>query len=238
MNAKTFATHRFAVSKKAGIWLFGKEAIRRNEVTVFPNVINTELFRFDLEKRNQVRSELCLGDSLTVMHIGNTRFEKNHSFLLDFFYEIVQRRPDAKLILVGNGNLEGLQGKMDFLNISDKVFHLDVRNDVSELLCAADLFVFPSLYEGYPGPVLEAETAGLPCIISDTITKEVVLTKQVEQLSLKQSPDQWAEKCMGMMNNIRSDCVEQIKDAGYDIHDLVRRMEDFYSECEKERCRK
>lgn len=232
LNVNYYATHKFAVSKIAGVWLFGRRAVEKNEVLVWPNAINTKQFRLDLRVRKKLREELGTGDALTVMHVGNLRFEKNHPFLLEVFAEIVKKQKNARLILVGNGSFESLREQMASLGITGEVCHLGVRSDIPDLLQAADLFIFPSLYEGFPGAVLEAETSGLPCVISDTITDEVVLTERVKQMSLKDSPKQWAAEALQLLQTERADCVDAVKAAGYDIHDLVRRMEAFYSQCQ------
>ena len=232
-NVNRYATHKFAVSEKAGIWLFGKHAFENGEVTVWPNAIETEKYRLNYEKRANVRAALGLHDELAVMHVGNIRFEKNHPFLLKVFASILERKPEAKLFLVGNGSMDSLREELKSLGIQNHVCHLGVRTDVPELLMAADLFVFPSLYEGFPGAVLEAETAGLPCIISDTITDEVVLTERVKQMSLKDTPMHWAAEALKLLTTERTDCVDEVKAAGYDIHDLARRMEEFYLQCER-----
>ena len=150
------------------------------------------------------------------------------------FTKIKNTHPDAKLFLVGDGDYETLQGQIMRLGINDSVHYLGVRSDVSRLLQAGDLFIFPSLYEGFPGAVLEAETAGLPCVISDTITDEVVLTEKVKQMSLKDSPEHWAEAAIESFSTERADCVDAVKAAGYDIRDLVHKMEAFYLQCHKE----
>lgn len=227
-NVNCYATHRFAVSKKAAIWLFGKKMVDCHRVTIWPNAINTEKYRFSLETRLKTRSELGLKDELTAIHVGNLRFEKNHPFLLEIFAELRNLCPNASLFLVGDGNIETLRCKIGELGVHDSVHYLGVRNDVPNLLQAGDLFIFPSLYEGFPGAVLEAECAGLPCFISDTITEEVILTDCVKQLSLNDSPANWAKEIKKCMGQSRKDKVELVKAAGYDIYDLTRQMESFF----------
>ena len=233
LNVNRYATHKFAVSKKAGTWLFGEKAVENSEVRVWPNAIDTEKFRFEKSTRDRIREELGFGDESVVMHVGNLRMEKNHPFLFEVFAALVKIHPDMKLVLVGKGTMDQFNEKLDSLGIRDKVIHLGVRKDVPDLLQAADVFVFPSFYEGFPGAVLEAETSGLPCFISDTITEEVVLTDQVKQLSLKEAPAKWAERISEALGKPRMDCVDAIKAAGYDIHELSQRMEAFYSGYEK-----
>lgn len=228
MNVNKYATHRFAVSKKAAIWLFGDEIFNRGEVEVWPNAINSENFRYYEEVRRDVREELNLKDSFTVIHVGNIRFEKNHSFLLAVFEGLKRDLPNAKLILVGGGDIDKLRLRMKTLNIEDSVMYLGVRQDVFRLLQAGDCFVFPSLYEGFPGAVLEAEASGLNCLISDTITDEVMLTSHIKMMSIKDSPLLWAEAIKNFEETDRKDSWNVIKKAGYDINELIERTEKFY----------
>lgn len=233
LNVNKYATHRFAVSKKAANWLFGKKMLSADQVEIWPNAIDTQKFMFSEIERNEVRKELGLEDAFIVIHVGNIRYEKNHPFLLTVFNEIKKLQPNAKLLLIGGGNIEKLVPQMKDLGIENSVKYLGIREDIPKLLQAGDVFVFPSLYEGFPGAVLEAECSGLPCIISDTITDEVVLTKGVKQLSIKQSPYQWAWESLNYMELDRTIQMEIVRDAGFDIHDLVYQMERLYSQYEK-----
>ena len=233
LNVNKYATHKFAVSKKAAIWLFGEKAVNSGQVKVWPNAIDTEKFRFSEEIRSEVRSELELGDAFTVIHVGNIKFEKNHPYLLKVFSEIKKTLKDAKLVLIGNGKIETLVSQMEELGIKDSVQYLGVRQDIPRLLQAGDVFVFPSLYEGFPGAVLEAEASGLPCIISDTITDEVVLTATTHQMRIDTKPAEWARMCLNYYGSKRADLADVVKKAGFDIYDLVNEIEKLYTMIEK-----
>src|SRR5699024_7320373 len=125
------------------------------------------------------------------------REQKNHFFLLDVFKEVLREHENATLLLVGEGKLrEKIQRKILELNLEDNVFLLGNRPDVNKILSASDFFLFPSLFEGFPNAVLEAQTAGLPCLISDTITKEVCVSSDCEYLSIKKTPKEWALKIL------------------------------------------
>ena len=118
--------------------------------------------------------------------------------------------------------------------LMSKVLFLGNRRDVKELLQMGDVFVFPSLFEGFPGAVLEAQASGLPCLISDRITKEVVLLKTTYMLPLEVSYEEWAEKIEELLQMERTNTFEAIKIKGYDIYSLVDKLTEFY---ESERCK-
>lgn len=235
LNVNIYATHKFAVSKKAAIWLFGEKAVDNGQVKVWPNAIDTEKYKFSEEVRFEVRDELRLGDAFTIIHVGNIKFEKNHPFLLRVFKAIKLKEPEAKLLLIGSGTIEKLTPLIDELGIRESVHYLGVRQDIPRLLQAGDVFVFPSYYEGFPGAVLEAEASGLPCIISDTITDEVVLTACTHQMPIDTNPVEWAKMCLNYYGSKRDDLTEVVKSAGFDIYDLVYEIEEMYTSIEDKR---
>jgi glycosyltransferase involved in cell wall biosynthesis len=223
------ATHKFAVSIKAGIWLFGKRTFEQGEVVVWPNAIDCEKFRFNDTIRSKVRNNLQLDDRLVLIHVGNLRPEKNHLFLLKIFAEVKKKKSNAILMLIGVDNMNGkVQDIAKKLGIYDDVMFLGSRSDVQELLQAGDIFVFPSLYEGFPGALLEAETAGLPCLISDTITDEVMLTSCIKKLSIDLEPNYWADQILSISAINRNDVADIIIEHGYDIVNSSIKILDFY----------
>lgn len=153
--------------------LFGGSPYR-----VIPNAIEVPNYRYDPQLSRQVRQELGLGDSLVVGHVGNANPAKNHPFLLEIFAALHQKRPDARLILVGGGT-ERFRAKARSLGVEDAVLFAGVRKDAPRMLQAMDVFVFPSLYEGLGIVLVEAQSAGLPCVVSDTIPTDAYLTDLV-----------------------------------------------------------
>lgn len=227
-NVNKYATHRFAVSKKAGIWLFGEKFIQSSAVKIWPNAINTEEYKFFENIRKEVRSELSLTNELAIIHVGNIRFEKNHEFLLDTFAAIRKEHNDAKLFLVGGGSSVKLEERIARLGIDNCVRFLGVRSDVPRLLQGGDIFIFPSLYEGFPGAVLEAEASGLWCLVSDAITDEVDLTSHIKRLPLSKGVGYWASTLEQYHTCDRENAWKEIRDAGYDINQLSKRTEAFF----------
>lgn len=228
VTVNRYATHRFAVSRKAGVWLFGKRAEKKGLVEVWPNAIEFEKFHYDPELRKDIRQVLDVSNNFVLMHVGNYRFEKNHQFLLRVFASVKKMDPSAKLVLVGGGDWTDIRKKAEQMSIADSVIFTGSRPDVERLLQAGDVFVFPSLYEGMPGAVLEAQASGLPCIISDCITDEVCITPLVEQLSLTLSPEKWAMRILETEQITRENTELYFVKNGFDIKNLTEKLTRFY----------
>ncbi len=192
---KLFATDYFACGEAAGRWMYGNRCFDQGKVTVMPNAIDTQKFAFDPEARKQLRDELKIPqDSFVIGYVGRFMYQKNHSFLIDIFVEILKKRPGAVLLLIGEGELmESIQAKVKAKKISDNVAFTGARNDVNRLYSAMDVFCLPSFYEGMPVVAWEAQANGLPCILSDRITQEAGQKNNCPFLSLTQGVEEWAE---------------------------------------------
>lgn len=227
---RPYLTHYFACGEEAAEWLFGKQ-LAKNAI-ILKNAINTLQYKFDEQLREKKRKELRLASStLTICHIGRFDKVKNHSFILDIFEKLLKKSPDAHLLLIGDGNLRKLtENKAKEKGILAQVRFLGVRRDVNELLQAADVMVFPSLFEGLGIAVVEAQCTGMPCIISDIIPNEVMITELVEKVSLYESASTWAEKLIAATTRTfdRPAYAEKVASAGYDIKSNSRWLEDFY----------
>ncbi|MCC3670626.1 glycosyltransferase family 1 protein [Terrisporobacter mayombei] len=216
---KYIADYLFSCSKSAGIWLYGKRRCDRENFFVLNNAIEADKFKLNLEKRENIRNELDINDKLVIGHIGRFHPQKNHEFLIEVFKLINKKNQDSVLLLVGDGELrECINEKVKKLGLEDKVIFTGVRDDVDSLVQAMDVIVFPSLYEGLPLTLIEIQVSGLPCIASDTITKDVNITKSIEYMSLESNKDLWANKILevGKFSN-RYDRYEDIVKSGYDI---------------------
>ena len=149
--------------------------------------------------------------------MGRFYYVKNQSFLLDVVKEIKKKNPDVILLLIGKGEDEDkLRDKVEDLGLRENVLFLIDRSDVDELYQAMDVFVMPSIFEGLPVVGVEAQANGLPCLFSDRISKEVLLTDTAEMMDITLSPDIWADKILDMkrMNNTNQ---EQLRQKGYDV---------------------
>ncbi len=214
---------KIAPSDLAARYTFGDKAYESGQVIILHNAIDTGLFEYKPDGRNRVRAELGItDDTYLIGHIGRLSTQKNHVFLLDIFDKIKQREPQAVLLLVGKGELEAqIREKASFLGIADSVIFAGVRADIPDVLSAMDAFVFPSLYEGMPNTVIEAQATGLPCIIADTITREADITGIVEYLPLNADADEWAVKALAAAEAPRKDTKSDLIAAHYDIGSVV-----------------
>lgn len=230
MFIKNHCTDMFMCSPLAGEWSFGKKAVAEGKVHMLKNGIVTADFRYNEDVRREVREELGLTDELAIGHVGRFMKQKNHAFLVEIFREIHRMNPKTVLFLTGMGELEEKirQQAADY-GIADSVRFLGVRNDTVRLYQAFDLFLFPSLWEGLPVTAIEAQTSGLPALISDVIADETVVTDNVTKFSLNQSAEAWAKKALEITGSFtRRDVSDQVKKAGFDIIDTAQRLQAFY----------
>ncbi|EEG77497.1 glycosyltransferase family 1 protein [Dethiobacter alkaliphilus] len=232
---KLYATHLFAVSQLAGISEFGRDVVDKGFVKIIPNAIEALKYSFDKEMRDIKRKELGIENKFVVSHIGRFHSQKNHSFLLETFKLIVKNNKDAVLVLIGDGPLRNeIEQQISDFGIDHSVILTGIRTDVPELLQAMDILLFPSHFEGLPGVVLEAQAAGLPCVISDKITNEVKITDLVEYVSLDKSAAYWAEKVMKFSQSLeRRNTYNAIVEAGYDTEAVANWYQDFYIKTNK-----
>lgn len=219
-----FADRRFACGYAAGAaWYAGKS------FSVLPNAIDCRLYRLNPQVRAQMRKTLHVSDKLVVGHIGRTDItQKNHSFLLQIFAELCAENPHAVLLLAGAEPTNELKALCQTLGITDKVVFLGVRTDVHALLQAFDVFVFPSINEGLPVSVLEAQAAGVPVLMSDTITAEVMATADIQTLSLKAPAALWVQKAQAAAGTPKKDTYAQMKAAGWDIAQNAAALANYY----------
>lgn len=221
------ADYRFACSQAAGEWLYCGKA----DFQVFPNAIDTELYKYSYHRRVVKRAELGIpSDVLVVGHVGRFCKVKNHTMLLNIFAMIHALHPQSKLLLVGDGPLRpAMEKKVRHLGLEEAVIFAGVCTDVYNMLQAMDVFVFPSLYEGLPVTVIEAQAAGLPCIIADNITQEVCLSDLVQQKALSDDVKAWADSALlAVSTTERRDMQAVIRRAGYDIRDSAETLTKFY----------
>lgn len=215
---------KFAPSDLAAIYTFGKKAYSSGKVTILHNAVDLSVFHYDPEGRERIRQEFGMEeDGLLVGHVGRFDPQKNHTKLLEIYAALAEKRPDSKLLLVGQGKLESqLRQKAQELGITDRVIFAGVRSDIPQVLSAMDVFVFPSLYEGMPNTVIEAQSAGLPCIIADTITREADITGLVQYLSLETVAGDWAQKALTAAVTRRRDTREDFEKHHYDIRTVAQ----------------
>lgn len=222
----------FACSKEAGRWLFGKRDVENGKVQIINNAIETKLYRFDEEKRREVREKKNAKDKLIIGHVGNFNEVKNQTFVIDIFNTIQKKYENVELWLVGDGEWrEKIENKVDKLDIQKKVVFWGRRNDVSSIMQGMDVFLFPSLHEGFGIVLIEAQCSGLVCVTStNTIPKEVNITGTVKFISLDESAETWGKEVEKILRKDidRELGYKSIKEAGFDIEDAAKDLERRY----------
>lgn len=223
-----YLTHMFMCGKESGDWLFGKQ--NEEKFIQLNNAIDAEKFRYDSEKEKEIRKELNLENKFVVGHVGRFFKQKNHTFLIDIFKEIHKNKDNAVLLLVGNGELkEEIEKQVKTQGLEDYVKFLGVRSDVDKIMECFDVFLFPSLFEGLPVTMVEAQAAGNLCIISDAIPRECCITKNVRIYSLERDAKSWSDFVISESQNYKKkDIYEEIVKAGFDIKQNAKWLEEFY----------
>lgn len=230
--SKKFINYKMAISKKAGDFLFGK----KSDYIVMHNGIDTNVFSFDEQERDTKRSELQIKDKFVIGHVGRFAKEKNHLFMIDILKEIGKYNKNAVLILSGNGYLEKhIRHKAEELFLNDKILFTGVTANIQSLYQAMDVFLFPSLNEGFGLALIEAQCAGLPCFISDSIPAESNITNTTV-IPLSHAPAKWAEIIVkGTLDFKRKNESDAIKERGFHITDIAKQIQNFYLDTE-EKC--
>lgn len=212
--ANLISNKKIAPSKEAGDFMFG-----RSKYIIINNGVPIEKYHFSQKKRSKYRNELGISDDTIVLgHVGRFEEQKNHKFLIELFKKYHKIKPNSVLLLIGGGKLgEKIKQRIMENKLMDSVKLLGIRSDISELYSAMDCYIFPSLYEGMPNTVIEAQVSGLPCLVSDKITKDCKITENVKFLPLD-NPDQWIDSlaCLNNMNRIAE------IDEKYDIKSVVK----------------
>lgn len=227
-----YTTNLFACGKDAGDWMFGGAPYQ-----IINNAIDATAYSFNPKKRIEMRHQLGLADKLIIGHVGRFNPQKNHLFLLDIFAALLKKEPNAVLLLVGGGeDMLKIQAKAHALGIAEHVRFLGVRSDVADLMQAMDVFVFPSLYEGLGIVLIEAQAAGLPCVVSDTIPREAYLTDFVTAERLSSSPETWADNILEKRNFPRIDRRAEIAAHGFDITTEAVKLQEFYINAYEQNC--
>lgn len=222
---KVFVDKKFACGRDAGRFWYGED----KNFTVLPNAIDCAKFRFNEKVREEKRRELDIEDKFVVGHLGRVEPpQKNHPFLLEIFSQIKKLEPNSVLLMTGADENDELKKLAKKLGIYDSIRFLGSRKDVPQLSQAYDVFVFPSFWEGLPVSVVEAQAAGLPVVMSDSITDEVVATDNVCMLSLDNPAAEWAQKATELAEMPRKDTYELMKSAGWDIYDNGTRLAEYY----------
>lgn len=215
----------FFACGEAAANIFGE----RYPVTIIRNAINIEQYKFDQDVRYNIRKKNKCLDKLIIGQVGRFDVNKNQMFSIKVFQQLINRIQNAELWLIGDGaKKKDVKESIIQLGLENNVRLWGVRNDVNQLLQAMDVFLFPSISEGLPLSCIEAQTAGLPCVFSDQFDMHTAVTNNCKILSLTDPLEVWVEAIVKMGRLKRVDLSDEIRDAGYDIKNTAKYMEDFY----------
>lgn len=227
-----YATKLMACGELAGKWMFG--CSNASKFSVLPNAIDSKVFDYNPQERKTLRKELGISDEEFVIgHVGRFSPQKNHLFVVDVFKAMHELKQNSKLILVGDGKLRSIIEKRVLdLGLKECVYFAGTTQMVSSYFQAMDAFVLPSKYEGLAIVVIEAQTAGLPCIIADSISDECVIDLElVSKLSIEDTPQNWAKCILDSLDILRKGRRANTVMSGYDIIECAKKLQTFYLEC-------
>ena len=223
------ASHYFGCSGKAGQFFFGEKAWADQGVLI-RNAVPCHEFAWNRELRDSTRAQMGLENCFVVGHVGRFMTQKNHSKLLDIFRLVYRQNPNARLLLIGEGQLmEAVKEKAAQLNIGHAVILTGNQAEMAKWYQAMDVFVMPSLFEGLPVSGIEAQAAGLPCVFSDAVSGEAAVTRDVSYLSLNRPDTQWANRILSYDGYARHNTQDALRNAGYDIRTEAQRLAGIYT---------
>ncbi len=219
------STVRIACGYEAGRALFNKKPF-----IILNNGIPADSFVYRSEARKRVRRELHIrGGTQVMLHIGRLEVVKNHTFLLKVFKAYIVKHTDSKLLIVGGGPLEkDIKKEAGLLGVADKVILLGKRADIPHIMSAADVFVFPSLFEGLPLVLIEAQANGLPCVVSDGVPSEANISGTLKYMPLEKPIEEWVDVIDSSIGSRSENGVEVVKSSGYDVANTAILISEIY----------
>lgn len=226
---KKICNCKLACSKASGEFLFGKKDFDKNGI-ILNNGINTDDYIYNLDVRIDTRKQLRIAETDVVLgHIGQLYSVKNQSFVISVFSEFIKKNPNSKLLIIGDGtDREMLEKKVKALSLENDVLFLGLRNDVNKLYQAMDCFVFPSIHEGFPLTLVEAQAAKLPCVVSNSITRDTNLSDAIWYCSIHSSPQEWVNQIDYAIRINRETINNSKVIEDFDIKSVCKKLEEIY----------
>lgn len=220
----------WACSDLAGKWMFNQKKFR-----IIDNAIDTQKFKYNKKDREEKRKELSIENSLVIGHVGRFQEQKNHEFLIEIFAEIHKKREEAILLLIGVGELkEKIEKKINQMHLEKNVKMLGVIEDISTYYQAMDIFLLPSLFEGFPIVAVEAQSSSLLCIMSENITKESKILSSTEFISLQETAETWAKRILELYENYdRHKLKNEEEIEKFNIKNKAKELQELYIKMEK-----
>lgn len=210
-------------------YYFGKKVIDDKNYLIVRNAIEEDRFIFNQEKRDEIRKKYNIESKFVIGNVARFMKQKNHTFTLELFKRIHDLNSEAVLMLLGDGELlDSMKEKAKKLGIYESVMFMGNVSNVNEMYQAMDIFILPSLFEGLPVVGIEAQAAGLKCVMSNTITKEVAITDNITFIGLKDSIEKWAMAILSCKNYERKNMKQEIINAGYSIKTESGKLQEIY----------
>jgi len=223
---RKYANHSFACSDTAARWFYGRA---EKDYRIINNAIDLHCFRFSANKRDKFRGEFNLRDKLVFGHVGRFVEVKNHTFLIEIFNEVCKKNSEAVLLLIGTGSLRlDVEAKVSCLGLESNVVFLGARADMDCFYSAIDFFLLPSLYEGFPLVLVEAQAAGLSCAVSSTVCEQVQLTNRVKFFPLKASAEEWGSNLLDIGLYNREIDFNSLKISAFNARNVAEELTTHY----------
>lgn len=234
-TTRYIADYFFACSYEAGLDRFGKMVVNNKALfSVINNGIDIQAFIGSFKDHLAAKQTAGYKECVVFGSVGRLEAVKNTSLILEIFAEIRRKEPQSLLFLVGDGPLRAdLESSAQKLGIREYVFFPGVVSNVKDYLKLMDVFILPSRYEGLGVALIEAQAAGLPCVVSDAIVDEAIITPYVDIVSLKESPSTWAQVCLDAAEKREAACRDNkdcLQNSGFDIKNVAVTLEAFYLE--------
>lgn len=228
--SKHFVDDLFACSNEAATWMFGNRLIVEKNLTIVKNKIDARKFAYDCDARKEVRSKNNIGEaSVVIGHTGRLSPGKNHSLMIDIFYNFKKMYHNSYLMFIGDGVLmDSLKRKAENLGLKDSVLFVGNQNNIGAWLSAMDVFLFPSDHEGLPLALIEAQTSGLKCVLSDRVPKEAVISNLCKIVPLKKDAKYWCKCILENVSYERKSHVNCTIEKGYDASTSKDELVEMY----------
>lgn len=222
-----FSTELCACGYKAGEYMYGKKDFK-----VIPNGIDLDTFCYNKRVHDEERKKYNINnDTFVIGNVGRFTYQKNQKFILEIFKKLQNILSDSKLIFIGEGeDYNSIKKLAKEYSIYENIIFLGAINDVANKLNLFDLFILPSRFEGLPISLLEAQAVGLPCIISDAISEEVLINDNVIRISLDESVDSWVQKILELKKVGKCKNNSKIIESGFEINDCAKKLDLYYRE--------
>lgn len=226
---KLFCNAKIACGQEAGEFLYGKKEFNKHGV-ILNNGIDTARFAYNEQVRKEIRNELGIPeDAIVLGHIGQLYSVKNQRFIIDIFQDFYRQNPNAYLLLIGDGDdREMLEQKIADAGLNERIKMLGLRSDADKLYSAMDCFVFPSLHEGFPLTLVEAQASQLPCVVSDAVTKKTMLNENIAYVSIQKPTAVWCDVINSLLCiDRRAIDISEVK-KNFDIGEVTKQLESIY----------